>query len=183
MKNIFTKKLLLIFLCFILLSPKVLAEPFKKIKPIFSYECTCNIGELGKEGGFILMLYENGFIKHSPLLVGESIPLYTDSYIIDKKYVDEISAIIDNAKLEDVPTVLYNGSEDGITNNIGLKGTYYLASNIVYTDDENLEALKLGEKQNAIYENRIVAVFEDIQKVFENAGFLLSFEHFIKIED
>ncbi len=178
------KKLLIIFLCLILIPHAAFAQANQAIKLdiIFSYECTHNMGELGEEGGFLLVLLENGYIKYSQLLVGESKPAYTDTYRIDKKYVEQIESIIDNSKLEAVPTVLYNGTEDGITNNIGLKGMYYLASNIMYTTDEYLEKLDPSKKQNALYENQLLAVFEDIQKVFSEAGFELNLESFKKIE-
>lgn len=164
-------------------------EALNKDMIVFSYQTGPIMGMDGDEGGFSVCLYGNGNLKYCTYKFCEQI----NSMEIFKMTKEETKMIYDTIaeaeeELKRIPERLDNGSTSGSSNEFeflghkkirawNIKKSYPRA--VWFTNRKYYEAYK----ENMIYENQVIGIFEMICRCFKKQGIELSLERCAMRED
>lgn len=158
-------------------------EALRKEMVVFSYQTGPIMGMDGEEGGFSVCLYGNGNLKYCTYRFCEQINSM-EIFKMSREETKMIYDVIADAEdvLETIPERLDNGSTSGNSNEFVFLGHEKIrAWNIKksfpravwLTNHQYYET----HKENMIYENEVIRIFEMICRCFKKQGIELSLTH------
>ncbi len=138
---------------------------------IYSRSYSSNWGFGGGIGGGYFELNNKGEIIYYNTIMGNNTIINEKHYVVDKKYVDKIEALIDNTDISDIPDYINNNSLDGAFIKYTFKGKLISGDNLSYYSPDLFESIKDKEYLKIMhFENRAIALSNAIEEILRSSG-------------